>query len=100
MGDKDGDLQAVENFPMDTVIPMAALYYLTHFSEIFEVDDKFVTLGYSLITSKCSPKSKTKCLRQSSKISITQPTKMMTMLFSRFLLMTICSTPSLQFLPQ
>lgn len=48
MGDKDGDLQAVENFPMDTVIPMAALYYLTHFSEIFEVDDKFVTLGYSL----------------------------------------------------
>jgi len=33
---------------MDTVIPMAAIFYTTHFSEIFEVDDKFITVGFSL----------------------------------------------------
>jgi len=63
MGDKDGDLQAVENFPMDTVIPMAALYYLTHFSEIFEVDDKFVTLGYSLNHFKMLTEKQNKMLK-------------------------------------
>ena len=33
---------------MDTVIPLACLYYATHFSDTFEVTDDFVTLGFSL----------------------------------------------------
>ena len=63
MGDKDGDLQAVENFPMDTVIPMAALFYSSHFSEIFEVDDKFVTLGFSLNHFKMLTEKQNKMLK-------------------------------------
>jgi hypothetical protein len=38
----------VDDFPMDTVIPLACLYYATHFSDSFEVTDDFVTLGFSL----------------------------------------------------
>ena len=38
----------VDDFPMDTVIPLACLYYATHFSDTFEVTDDFVTLGFSL----------------------------------------------------
>ena len=45
---KDGDYMYVDDFPMDTVIPLACLYYATHFSDSFEVTDDFVTLGFSL----------------------------------------------------
>jgi len=38
----------IDDFPMDTVIPLACLYYATHFSDTFEVTDDFVTLGFSL----------------------------------------------------
>lgn len=45
---KDGEYLYVDDFPMDTVIPLACIYYATHFSEVFEVTDDFVTLGFSL----------------------------------------------------
>jgi hypothetical protein len=48
---------------MDTVIPMAALYYATHFSEIFEVDDMFVTLGFSLDHFKMLTEKQSKMLK-------------------------------------
>jgi len=48
---------------MDTVIPMAGLFYATHFSEIFEVDDKYVTLGYSLGHFKMLTEKQNKMLK-------------------------------------
>jgi hypothetical protein len=48
---------------MDTVIPLAAIYYATHFSEIFEVDDKFVTLGFSLDHFKLLTEKQNKMLK-------------------------------------
>lgn len=48
-GKKDGSMIYIENFPMDTVIPMAALYYVVQFSETFEIqEDKYITLGFDL----------------------------------------------------
>lgn len=62
-GDKKGEMAYIENFPMDTVIPMACIYYITHFSEIFEVDDNFVALGFSLMHFKMLTEKQNKMLK-------------------------------------
>jgi hypothetical protein len=38
----------IKNFPMDTVIPMAAVYYASNFAESVEFEENFLSLGYSL----------------------------------------------------
>lgn len=36
------------NFPMDSPNPLTWLFYITQIAEIFDVDDEFVTIGFSL----------------------------------------------------
>lgn len=45
---KDGLNTYVKDFPMDTVIPMACIYYVVHFAEVYHVNEKFVEMGFSL----------------------------------------------------
>ena len=47
-GSKKGEMDFIKDFPMDTVIPMAGLYYAANFAETVEFDDMFATLGFSL----------------------------------------------------
>ena len=47
-GSKGGDMENIKNFPMDTVIPMAAVYYTSKLAETIEFDENFLSLGYSL----------------------------------------------------
>lgn len=55
---------SVHNFPMDTVIPMAAIFYMSHFAEVFETDDKFVTMGYSFDHLKLLTPKQSKMLKK------------------------------------
>lgn len=47
-GDKSGQFQYIDKFPMDSVIPVACLYYVVHFVEVYEVSDDFIAMGFSL----------------------------------------------------
>jgi len=48
-GSKKADqLPNIKNFPMDTVIPIAAIYYMVQGAEIYEVKDNFIMIGYNL----------------------------------------------------
>ena len=33
---------------MDTVIPMAAIYYMVQAAEVYEVKDNFIVIGFNL----------------------------------------------------
>ena len=33
---------------MDSMIPMAGIYYLSQFAEVYEVDEEFITAGFSI----------------------------------------------------
>lgn len=46
--DQKETVQNFKNFPMDAVIPMVSLYHVVQFSEIFDVDEKYFTLGFNL----------------------------------------------------
>lgn len=62
-GDKKGEMQYIENFPMDTIIPMASLYYVVQFSENFDDSDKFITLGFGLTHYKMLTEKQQKMLK-------------------------------------
>jgi len=47
-GDKKGDLTYIENFPMDSVVPLASLYFATHFASNYKEDDEFITLSFDM----------------------------------------------------
>ena len=47
-GNKKGEFPQIKNFPMDTVIPIAAIYYMVQAAEIYEVEDNFITIGFNL----------------------------------------------------
>lgn len=48
---------------MDTVIPMACIYYVVHFAEIYEVDDQFITMGFNLAHMKMLTDKQVKMLK-------------------------------------
>ena len=64
MGDKKGEMEFIKNFPMDTVIPMAGLYYASSFAESVEFDDTFATLGFSLQHWKMLTEKQSKMLKE------------------------------------
>lgn len=44
----DYDADYVEDFPMDSVMPMAFFYHIIHLVETFQVKDDYIILGFSL----------------------------------------------------
>lgn len=64
MGDKKGEMDFIKNFPMDTVIPMAGLYYASNFAESVEIDDTFATMGFSLAHWKMITEKQIKMLKE------------------------------------
>jgi len=63
-GSKKGEMEYIKDFPMDTVIPMAAIYYATNFAETAEFDDTFAEFGFSLSSWKMLTEKQTKMLKE------------------------------------
>ena len=47
-GSKKGEMDHIKDFPMDAVIPMAAVYYASNFAASVDYEENFLSLGYSL----------------------------------------------------
>ena len=61
----DAYLNTVKEFPMDTVIPMACIYFIVHFAEVYEIqDDKFIMMGFNLAHMNMLTTKQNKMLKQ------------------------------------
>ena len=63
-GDKQGEMPYIKDFPMDTVIPMAGLFYASQIAEKVEFDDNFATYGFGLGHWKMITEKQNKMLKE------------------------------------